>query len=51
MARNVRNKTSQRPISRQTLLMRALVGLIQAAARQLDPLVLQEMVRSVGGRS
>jgi DNA-binding CsgD family transcriptional regulator len=30
--------------------MRALVGLIQAAARQLDPLVLQEMVRSVGAQ-
>ncbi len=50
MARDARDKSSQRPVSRQILLMKALIGLIRAAAMQLDPLVLHEMVRGIGAQ-
>ncbi len=50
MARDARGGDCRQPVTRQTLLMQALTGLIQAAARQLDPLVLQEMVRGVGAQ-
>ena len=50
MTRDARGEDSRQPISRQTLLMQALSGLIRAAARQLDPLVLQGMVRDVGAQ-
>lgn len=50
MARDARGEDCRQPVSRQTLLMQALSGLIRAAARQLDPLVLQGMVRDVGAQ-
>lgn len=50
MARGGRDTSGQQPISRQTLLMKALTRLIQAAERQLTPSVLQEMVREVGAQ-
>ncbi|HWR21663.1 MAG TPA: response regulator transcription factor [Verrucomicrobiae bacterium] len=51
MARDAREKTgSRQPMARQTLLMEALIGLIRAAARQLDPVILQETVRGVGAQ-
>ncbi|MBZ0169551.1 Oxygen regulatory protein NreC [Candidatus Methylomirabilis lanthanidiphila] len=50
MARDAREHTGPTPMPRQTLLMQALNGLILAAARQLDPSVLQEMVRGVGAQ-
>lgn len=48
MARSARDRTDRRLVSGQTLLMQAVAGLVQAAARQLEPPVLQEIVRSVG---
>lgn len=51
MARDAREKTgSRQPMPWQTLLMEALIRLIRAAARQLDPLILQETVRGVGAQ-
>lgn len=48
MAHDAREKSNQRLVPRQALLMRELTGLIQAAAKQLDPPVLEKMVRGVG---
>jgi DNA-binding CsgD family transcriptional regulator len=48
MAHDAREQSNKRLVPRQALLMRGLTGLIQAAAKQLDPPVLEEMVRSVG---
>lgn len=48
MAHDARKASASEPIPRQTLLMQALIGLIRAAARQIDPPVIQGMVREVG---
>lgn len=51
MAREAREKIGSRePMPRQTLLMEALIGLIRAAAKQLDPLKFKETVRGVGAQ-
>ncbi|MDD5559717.1 LuxR C-terminal-related transcriptional regulator [Candidatus Methylomirabilis sp.] len=50
MAREARDKSRQRQNSERTLGANALSGLIQAVARHLDPVVLQEMMRGVGAQ-
>src|SRR5574337_1117244 len=51
MARDARKKIGDRqPIPRRPLLMEALSGLIQAAAKQIEPSILRATVRSVGAQ-